>query len=131
MPINAIVNDTFAMAFIICWKRTRTHLNATRTSVARCGWTQRNLNFLPTGENANRVRSPAPQKPRNCFNSLAVELSLPLRASEVADAVKLLRSEVCFTSVLGKLCFTLCVSTILHDAARHHFTSAKLMLHKK
>ena len=37
-------------------KRTRTHLNATRTSVARCGWTQRNLNFLPTGENANRVR---------------------------------------------------------------------------
>ena len=27
--------------------RTRTHLNATRMSVARCGWTQRNLYFLP------------------------------------------------------------------------------------
>ena len=29
------------------------------------------------------------------------ELSLPLQASEAADAVKLLRSEVCFASVFG------------------------------
>jgi len=29
--------------------RTRTHPNATRMSVARCGWTQRNLYFLPKG----------------------------------------------------------------------------------
>ena len=61
-PINAIVNDTFTMAFILCLKRTRTHLNATRTSVAADGLTEANLNFLPTGENANRVRPPAPNK---------------------------------------------------------------------
>ena len=40
--------------------RTRTHLNAARMSAAGEGWTEPNLNFLPTGENANRVRSPSP-----------------------------------------------------------------------
>ena len=49
-PIKAMENDTFSVAFILCWKRTRTHLNATRMSVARCGWTQRNLNFCPKGQ---------------------------------------------------------------------------------
>ena len=59
-PINPIVNDTFTMGFILCWKRTRTHLNATRMSVAADGSTEANLNFLPGGENANRVRLAAP-----------------------------------------------------------------------
>jgi hypothetical protein len=27
--LNAVVNDPFAMAFILCWGRPRTHLNAT------------------------------------------------------------------------------------------------------
>ena len=38
--------------------------------------------------------------------------SLPLRASEAADAVKLLRSEVCFTSVLRQ--------TLLHFVPWHN-----------
>jgi len=49
-PIKAMENDTFSVAFILCWKRTRTHLNATRMSVARCGWTQRNLYFAQQGQ---------------------------------------------------------------------------------
>ena len=51
-PINAIVNDTFTMAFILCKERTRTHNNATRTSIAAEDLTKANLYFLPTGENA-------------------------------------------------------------------------------
>ena len=46
-------------AFLL-YRWTRTHLNATRMSVAADGLTEANLNFLPTGENANRVRSPCP-----------------------------------------------------------------------
>ena len=44
-PIKAMENDTFSMAFILCWKRTRTHLNATvRWTVAAEGLTEANLN---------------------------------------------------------------------------------------
>ena len=50
IPIKAMENDTFSMAFILCWKRTRTHLNGVWMSVARCGWTQRNLYFCPKGQ---------------------------------------------------------------------------------
>ena len=50
----------FDMAFEI---RTRTQLNATvRWTVARDGWTERNLNFCPLGKNANRVLLSPPSK---------------------------------------------------------------------
>ncbi len=51
----------FSVVFILFRKRTRTHLNATRMSVAAEGLTEANLYFLPSVENANRVRSPAPK----------------------------------------------------------------------
>jgi len=60
------VNVTFTVPFILSYGgRTRTHLNATRTSVAAEGLTEENLYFLLfTKENANRVRPPAPIKAR-------------------------------------------------------------------
>ena len=45
-PINATENDTFSVAFILCRSRTRTHLNATRMSVAADGLTEAILYFL-------------------------------------------------------------------------------------
>ena len=48
---------------IFSCRRTRTHLNAMRTSIATEGWTEVNLYFLSqVKENANRVRPPAPNK---------------------------------------------------------------------
>ena len=45
--------------YIIRGKRTRTDPNATcRGQVARDGWTERNNNFAPKGQNATRVRLP-------------------------------------------------------------------------
>ena len=35
------------------WNRDSNNLNATRMSIARCGWTQRNLYLLPQGADAN------------------------------------------------------------------------------
>ena len=55
------------------------NLNATRMSVARCGWTQRNLNFLPVAENANQVLSPVPEKPTS-FDLSVFQLSAPFGA---------------------------------------------------
>ena len=60
---------SLSLLFYFAKRRTRTHLNATRTSVAADGLTEANLNFLPTGENANRVRPPAPKISRTLMGS--------------------------------------------------------------
>ena len=54
-----------------------------------------------------------------------------LWASEVAGAVKLLRSEVSPDGEVGKLNFTLRDSAKLHYAIRYNFTSATPILHKQ
>ena len=63
-PINPIVNDTFTMGFILCWKRTRTHSSGTVrwTVPATSANTGGYLYFLPSAENANRVLLPAPKR---------------------------------------------------------------------
>ena len=51
-----------------------------------------------------------------------IELSLPLRAREVACAVKLLRSEVCFASVLGQALLHFVRKHKTSRCRRHNFT---------
>ena len=57
-PVARTKQEREAYASLSCFRkryRTRTYLNAARMSAAREGLTERLYNFLPRGENANRV----------------------------------------------------------------------------